>query len=270
MTTEQYVHGYSEPESARLHDQAGTLAELLHHDTAYAAGRKVLEAGCGVGAQTVIIASKSPGAEFTSVDVSAESLARAEALAGERGLANVSFMEADVFDLPFGPGSFDDVFVCFLLEHLAEPERALGFLRRVLKPGGTMTVIEGDHGSAFFYPDSLYARSAVRCLVDLQAGMGGDALIGRRLYPLLEEAGFGRVRVSPRFVYADASRPEMVDGFTRRTFTAMVAGARERVVAAGMATPEEFDRGIADLYRTSEPDGVFCYTFFKGFASRVS
>jgi ubiquinone/menaquinone biosynthesis C-methylase UbiE len=72
----------------------------------------------------------------------------------ERGIGNVSFLEADIFALPFEQDRFDDVFVCFLLEHLADPLDALGRLRDVLKLGGTMTVIEGDHGSAFFYPDS--------------------------------------------------------------------------------------------------------------------
>ena len=52
MNDGRYVHGYSQWESERLRDQAGTLAELLHRDTHYPAGRKVLEAGCGVGAQT--------------------------------------------------------------------------------------------------------------------------------------------------------------------------------------------------------------------------
>ena len=72
-------------------------------------------------------------------------------------------------------------------------------------------------------PRSAAAQRAIQCLVDLQASAGGDALIGRRLYPLLVEAGFANVTVSPRMVYVDASRPQLVDGFTRKTFNAMVA-----------------------------------------------
>jgi cyclopropane fatty-acyl-phospholipid synthase-like methyltransferase len=55
-----YVHGYSAKENTRLADQATTLTELLHADTRYRAGSLVLEAGCGVGAQTVILAGNSP------------------------------------------------------------------------------------------------------------------------------------------------------------------------------------------------------------------
>ncbi len=68
---EQYVHGYQTEENRRLHDQAGTLVELLHGDTGYPPGVSILEVGCGVGAQTITLAQHSPGAVLTCVDVSA-------------------------------------------------------------------------------------------------------------------------------------------------------------------------------------------------------
>ena len=84
------------------------------------------------------------------------------------------------------------------------------------------------------------------------------------IYPLMVEAGFDAIRVSPRMVYVDASRPDLVDGFTRKTFTAMIEGVREPAIAVGLIEPERFDAGVRDLHRTTEADGVFCYTFFKG------
>jgi SAM-dependent methyltransferase len=267
--TGAYVHGYDPRESERLQDQAGTLVELLHGDTAYPAGARVLEAGCGVGAQTVTLAARSPGARFVSVDVSAASVAEAERRVREAGYGNVEFARADIFGLPFEPGSFDHVFVCFVLEHLAQPVEALNALKDVLKPGGTITVIEGDHGSAYFHPDSAAAHEAIQCQVTLQREAGGDSLIGRQVYPLLAAAGFEDVSVSPRMVYVDASRPQLVDGFTRKTFTAMIEGVRESAVARGLIAAERFDEGVRDLYRTAEADGTFSYTFFKGVGIRA-
>jgi hypothetical protein len=133
----------------------------------------------------------------------------------------------------------------------------------VLKPGGSITVIEGDHGSTYFHPDSSHARRAVRCLVQLQARAGGNALIGRALYPLLKEAGFAEVKVSPRMVYVDSSKPALVEGFTLNTFTAMIEGVRKPALESGIISAADFDRGVADLRRTAAEDGVFCYTFFK-------
>ncbi|HWE90617.1 MAG TPA: methyltransferase domain-containing protein [Pseudonocardiaceae bacterium] len=263
-----YVHGYSFTESVRLSDQASTLTDLLHADTRYPAGSTVLEAGCGVGAQTVILADNSPDASFTSVDVSAESVAQARRRVEAAGLTNVTVRQADIFDLPFPTAHFDHVFVCFVLEHLPNPEAAMVALSRVLKPGGSITVIEGDHGSAYFHPDSEPARRAVQCLVDLQHRAGGDALIGRRLYPLLAGAGYREVRVSPRMVYVDGSRPELVDRFIRKTFTAMVDGVGEQAIGQGLMDRASWAAAIRDLYRTAEDDGTFCYTFFKAVALR--
>ena len=263
-----YVHGYSAREATRLLDQASTLSELLHEGTRYPPGSRVLEAGCGVGAQTLALARNSPGARFTCVDVSTESVAAAATRAHAAGLANVTFQQADLFALPFPEASFDHVFVCFVLEHLARPADALAALVTRLRPGGTLTVVEGDHGSTFFHPDDADARRAVDCLVALQARAGGDALIGRRLYPLLAGAGLREVTVAPRMVYVDASRPEWVQGFTLDTFTAMVEGVRDGALAAGLVDEEVWKRGIAGLRRAAGPDGVFCYTFFKGVGVR--
>ena len=263
-----YVHGYDERARIRLEDQARTLVDLLHSDTAYPAGSLVLEAGCGVGAQTVTLARNSPRARFVSVDISADSLAEARAKVGSAGLTNVRFQQADVFALPFEPASFDHVFVCFVLEHIPRPVDALMALKALLRPGGTITVIEGDHGSTYFHPDSEAAHAAIRCQVELQRMAGGNANIGREVYPLLQRAGFADVRVSPRMVYVDASRPHLVDGFTRKTFTAMIEGVREDAIKAGIVDPAVFDAGIRALYRTAEDDGVFCYTFFKGVGLR--
>jgi ubiquinone/menaquinone biosynthesis C-methylase UbiE len=258
-----YVHGYDLRESVRLQDQAATLVDLLHGDTFYPPGSLVLEAGCGVGAQTIPLARNSPRAQITSVDVSAESLAEAKRNVEAAGLINVQFRQADIFALPFGPESFDHVFVCFVLEHLARPVEALTALHTVLRPGGTITVIEGDHGSAYFYPDDPAAHRAIQCQVQLQRRTGGNALVGRQLYPLLREAGFTAARVSPRMVYVDSTRPDLVDGFIKKTFTAMIEGVRATAMASGIVEPATFDAGIRALYRTAEADGVFCYTFFK-------
>ena len=265
-TPMKYVHGYDQRENKRLEDQASTLVELLHADTFYPPGSQVLEAGCGVGAQTITLARSSPDAQIVSVDISESSLADAKKKIREAGLTNVSFQQGDIYHLPFQAGSFDHLFVCFVLEHLKQPIEALKALKVLLKPGGTITVIEGDHGSTYFHPDSNAAHQAIQCQVELQRRAGGNANIGRELYPLLNTTGFSSVHVSPRMVYVDGSRPQLVEGFTKNTFTAMIEGVREASLKAGLIEQQIFENGIRALYRTTEPDGVFCYTFFKAVA----
>jgi SAM-dependent methyltransferase len=215
-----------------------------------------------VGAQTRLLAANSPDAQFVSVDISPESLARAKERIAAEGLTNVTFRQADICSLPFSAGTFDHVFVCFTLEHIPDPLLALNTLKKVLRPYGTITVIEGDHGTAVFYPDTPAARHVIDCLVMLQRQASGNALIGRELEHLLTDAGFADIRISPLQTYASAGIYGSSDA-VKSIFIAMIEGVREQAIAAGLTDQAAWDTGIRDLYRTTEPGGMFCYTFFK-------
>ncbi|GAA0570531.1 methyltransferase domain-containing protein [Kribbella sandramycini] len=259
-----YVHGYTAAETRRLADQAGTLASLLHDGLHFPPGARVLEAGCGVGAQTVQLLIRHPHIQLVAIDQSEASLTEAKARVAAAGLdTQVEWRCGDLRELE--GETFDHVFVCFVLEHLADP---VGVLRGLRRLAPAITVIEGDHGSAFFHPWSAAAQGVIDCLVGLQAEVGGDALVGRRLQPLLREAGFTQVRVEPRVVYADETVPGLVEGFTRKTFVAMVESVRERAVAAGMLSAAEWAHGVRELERAAEPGGTFHYTFFRAEARR--
>jgi ubiquinone/menaquinone biosynthesis C-methylase UbiE len=265
MDSARYVHGYSEREALRLNDQAATLDDIIHNDSIFPGNSLVLEAGCGVGAQTKIIATKNPGSQFISVDLSEDSIREARGMINSLGINNVELKQADIYKLPFKDGTFDSAIICFVLEHLRNPVQALKETTRVLKKGGTIMAIEGDHGSTFFYPDSQYAYSAINCQIQLQQQSGGNSNIGRELYPLFKSIGLSDISVFPRMVYVDASRPHLVEGFIKNTFTAMIEGIGEKAIQQGLIDRVTFEKGIKDLYRTAEPDGVFIYTFFKGF-----
>lgn len=264
-----YVHGYTERESNRLEDQAECLNEIIHHDTIFPKNSIILEAGCGVGAQTQIVAPKNLDSKFISIDISENSICKAKELIKLKNIDNVEFQVGNIFNLNFPDEYFDHIFICFVLEHLPNPNEALKSLKRVLKKGGSITLIEGDHGSAYFHPYSPFAQEVINVQVALQSKNGGNALIGRQLYPLLIESNFKNCNVSPRMVYVDSSKPAFVEGFTRNTFTAMIEGIKEKAISSSLIDEVSFDKGIKDLYRTSQSDGVFCYTFFKGIGYNI-
>jgi len=264
-----YIHGYNDRESIRLEDQANCLNDLLHYDSVFPKNSIILEAGCGIGAQTKIVAPKNTDSKFISIDISEDSLIKAKGLIESLNINNVEFQVGDIFNLKFEDEYFDHIFICFVLEHLSNPLDVLKSLKRVLKKGGTITIIEGDHGSAYFYPYSRYAHEAINAQVKLQAESGGNALIGRQLYPLMVESNFKNCKVSPRMVYVDSSKPDLVEGFTKNTFTAMIEGIREKAINSSIIDKVTFERGIKDLYKTAQIDGVFCYTFFKGIGYNI-
>lgn len=102
--------------------------------SAVAGGRRVLDAGCGVGWGSLLL-HEAGAAGVTGVDISDEALADAAARAPD-----VGFVRADLQALPFGDDAFDLV-TCFeAIEHVADPHRALDELRRVLAPTGILLV----------------------------------------------------------------------------------------------------------------------------------
>ena len=89
-------------------------------------------------------------------------------------------------------------------------------------------------------------------------------MIGREIYPLLKNSGFQDVHVTPKIVYADSSKPELVEGFNKKTIIAMVEGVKDQAISSGLMDVKSWEKGINDLYKTTKVDGVFFYNFFKG------
>ena len=66
----------------------------------------------------------------------------------------------------------------------------------------------------------------------------------------------------------DDSHPDLVEGFTKNTFTSMIEGIAQEAIEKKLISAKEMTKGIQDLYATTEGNGTFCYTFFKGIATK--
>ncbi|MDH5638648.1 MAG: methyltransferase domain-containing protein, partial [Nitrospinota bacterium] len=255
----EYIHGYSKREIQRLVEQSAILEELVHSGTSYTPGELILEAGCGVGAQTAILRRRHPGCDLVSMDFSLDSLAAASEYTGEG-----PFLQADLKSPPFKDESFHHIFVCFVLEHIANPVQALARLRRLLKPGGTITLIEGDHHACVWYPWSQASAAVWNAMIKAQQDLGHDPLIGRGLHSLLSRAGFAVELSEPRTIYADAGHPELLDGMVNKIIVPMTMTAKENAIAAGYVAPDEWEKGMEGLEQSGRlPDGSFFYSWFK-------
>jgi SAM-dependent methyltransferase len=263
-----YVHGYSAEEGERLNAQAGILAGFIHEKAIFMPGSRVLEAGCGVGAQTLQLARRNPKVEFVAIDRSAESLDIARSRVESAGLTNVEFHRADIHALPFADAAFDGAFLCFVLEHLGSPETALQEIRRVTRPGSKLCAFEGDHGTVLPHPDDPAIHRMVAAIAALQKLEGGDACLGRRLCPLLMSVGLRNVIVEPCVAYADATRPQWVEQFTLATLTDMFAMQETPVLSRGLLTESEWSAGMHGMRRAALDDGTCAYTFFRATAER--
>jgi ubiquinone/menaquinone biosynthesis C-methylase UbiE len=263
----KYIHGYSDRESKRLQDQSFILEDLLHTETWYPPGSSVLEAGCGTGSQTRILARRNPSAHITSIDSSDESLAKAKTMLQNEKFTNVYLQIEDILNLSLPAASFDHVFVCFVLEHISDPLSALLQLKRVLKPGGSITVIEGDHGSCFWSPETEASVKVWNSLILAQKNLGHDPLVGRRLYPLLKKAEFEIKTMVPKWVYTDSSDKRLADGIVNKIIVPMIESAKAQILTSNIVDLVTWEQGINDLIKVGKiKEGTFFYTWFKALA----
>jgi SAM-dependent methyltransferase len=212
------------------------------------AGMRLLDCGCGPGSITVDLARAVAPGEAIGIDLREDALAQGRALALERGIANVTFETASVYQLPYPDGSFDAAFACAVLQHLAAPLAALKEMRRVQKRGGVIGIVDGSSTITFRYPtNSLLDKwDQLRALErEHNAGHPSDAL---RLRALLREAGFARTQASGDMV-TEAGPPAGSLEETRRVAQNHLIRLRgvlgQLAIAQGWTTKQELEQ-IAD------------------------
>src|SRR5207248_4467114 len=220
-------------------------------------GMRLLDCGCGPGTVTLGLAEAVAPGETIGIDIERRQIEAATALAVERGIGNVRFELASIYELPFPDSSFDAAYAQSVLFHLREPLKALKELRRVLKPGGVAGIVDGDLGCQLVAP----AAPAIDKLLALLArGLqhhGGDPYYARNLRPLLHEAGFERAEGSATMLYFGSG--DSAGRSTAEALRARFQGTIENtVIEQGWATREEIDA----IYAALQEWAGLPYTFF--------
>jgi ubiquinone/menaquinone biosynthesis C-methylase UbiE len=183
--------------------QQRAMLEAYLSEIAFPARARVLEIGCGTGSVTRVLAQRPGVAVVVGVDPSPIFIAKARELGA--ALDNVAFEEGDGRALRFDDRDFDAVVFHTALCHIAQPERALGEAFRVLRPGGTLAICDGDYATitvALGEADPLQS-----CIEAVKAAWIHDLWLVRRLPALLRAAGF-ELLGSRSYGYLQTSQPE--------------------------------------------------------------
>jgi SAM-dependent methyltransferase len=251
---EVYTHGHHESvlRSHTWRTAENSAAYLLPH---LAPDARVLDVGCGPGTITAGLADRVPQGHVTGLDAAPGVVEQARAAAG--GRANVDFVQGDIYALDYPDGSFDVVHAHQVLQHLADPVRALRELGRVTRPGGLVAVRDADYGGMTWYPGlpalddwrELYGRVA--------RGNGGEPDGGRHLLAWARAAGFADVTcTSSTWTYASPQERAWWGGlWADRTVSSQYGEIARR---DGYASEAELHR-IAAAWRAwaADPDAVF-------------
>ncbi|MFJ4965780.1 methyltransferase domain-containing protein [Streptomyces sp. NPDC088729] len=185
-------------------------------------GERALDLGCGPGTDLGLLADAvTPAGSVIGLDVSPDMAERARRRTADRPA--VAVLTGDVHALPLADGSVDRAWTDRVLQHAADPARALAEARRVLRPGGRLVMAEPDWDSlAVDHPDLETSRAYTRHITDRIVRNG---VLGRQLPRLAEESGFDVPAVTPMAsVFRDARAADRVLGFQRNTERAVAAG----------------------------------------------
>jgi SAM-dependent methyltransferase len=254
--SETYTHGHHESvlrshEWRTAENSAGYLLERLEP------GLDLLDVGCGPGTITLDLAARVAPGNVVGIDRADEVIAQAVEHAAASGAGNIRFATGDVYALEFDDASFDVVHAHQVLQHLADPVAALRELRRVLRPGGTLAVRDGDYAGFVWAPLDPWLDRWNELYHAVTAHNGAEADAGRHLLGWAHAAGFTDV-------WAGSSTWTFADPDARAWWGSLwadrseLSGFAEQAVAYGLSDAAELSE-IAGAWRrwAEQPDGYY-------------
>jgi len=260
-----YIHTFTEKEQQRLIHQAEYLIPWIYRQLDYSTCKSVLEIGCGVGAQLRILSRRFPSTVFTGVEFSPDLIGNARMLLREEiASGQVTLVEGSAYDLPLKTESFDGVFFCWVLEHLADPAKAMAEAVRVLKRDGVLYATEVFNAGVYTHPPRAALMEYWKHFNELQSDFGGHPDIGIQLANLALEAGLVQVEFNDVSPHIDkrqtlAERTEMA-----RYFRDIFASGAEELIAKRRITRALVERMSTDFESiATDPESVMVYTAYQ-------
>lgn len=260
-----YLHGFSPVEQERLRKQARFAEHTIYQNINFSSNKKILEVGCGVGAQSEILLRRFPNIHLTGVDLNSIQLKAAKENLGSNPVAKGRYElhQMSGEDLKFESQSFDGAFLCFVLEHVPDPKRVLSEIRRVLQPGGILYATEVLNSSFFLDPYSPNVLKYWMAFNDYQYDQKGDPFMGGKLGNLLMQIGFQNIETEVKTWFLDNRRPsqrkEIIEFWTE-----LLMSASDQLVEAKYVTQEVVDGMKKEMaVVANDPNAVFFFSFIQ-------
>jgi SAM-dependent methyltransferase len=247
MAKGTYIHGTRETEQSRLAKlNALTNPPFVAFLDCERAAR-ILEVGSGLGLLSRDVCREATSAHVFGIEYSAAQLGRAQPT------DRLHFIQADAHAIPFVGESFDIAYCRYVLEHVSKPVDVLRQMHRVLRTGGKAYAQENNILMCVFDPecpafDSIWKRFAV-----LQEKLGGDALIGKRLFRYFRQAGFVEIELSyqPEIHHSGSSHFQL----WVENLIGNIRSGEEALQNHGLANVPEIEAAVGELTALMErPD----------------
>lgn len=262
-----YLHGFDKKEQQRLIHQARFLEPFVYQGIELKNCRRLLEVGCGVGAQSKILLKRFPKIKITGIDFSTDQLLSAKInLKSHIKKGSVELFQQDAQKLQLDFKKYDSAFICWFLEHVPNPVQVLQRVHKHLKPGASIILTEVFNQSLFMEP---YSPAYIKYWFefnDLQWTMKGHPFIGAQLGHLLMEAGFKKIEVEFRPMHFDSRSPQKRKQFIDYFFQILLS-AQSKLLEHKKVTQELITQMHAEVeIAKTVKDSVFFYSFARATA----
>ncbi len=157
---------------------------------------KVLELGSGPGFISKILAEVACDGELISIDNDPALLEQLRRDLTNPPKGGAQAFEASADDIPVETNWSDFTYARFLLQHVPKPQAIVDEAFRATKPGALFCAVDSDDGLIVHYPEHTNISSFLKTAEDKQAAYGGDRFVGRKLFGMMNKAGFTNVKAS--------------------------------------------------------------------------
>jgi ubiquinone/menaquinone biosynthesis C-methylase UbiE len=262
----QYLHGFDSVEQNRLVAQAHVLKDKIFENIDFSSAKNILEVGCGVGAQTEILLNLYPTAKVTGIELSEIQLNTAKHyLQTKFDSSRYELFNMNAETMDFAENTFDAIYVCWVLEHVANPQKVVDECFRVLKKGGVVYISEVQNNNLYLYPKAEYTEKYWEKYNNLQLEMGGNPFVGAQIGNLLFNAKFSTVNVKSKTFLYDNSTPEKREIMADYWCDLLLSGFSNLLLHNKV---EENDKETIkqEMNRVKQQNGAFHYSFIQGYA----
>lgn len=260
-----YLHGFSEIEQNRLRAQAEFAEFTIFQNINFSTAKKVLEVGCGVGAQTEIMLRRFPKVHVTGIDLNEKQLESAKNFMASRSFNpdRYQFLKMSADNLEFEASTFDAAYLCWILEHVSNPAQVLSEVRRVLRPGSEIVITEVMNSSFFLDPYSPCVWKYWMAFNDYQYDHAGDPFIGAKLGNLLTQVGYHQVKTEVKTWHFDNRQPALRKQAIH-FWTDLLLSAADQLVKEKYVDTEVVAKAKEELGKVAnDPNAVFMYSFMQ-------
>lgn len=265
-----YIHGTTKKEQDRLTMLNKLLNQRCLDKIKLNGSERALDIGSGLGIFSRMLANQLPKGLVVGIEKSVDQLtaSKQKALAAKE-IGLVDFRSGGAYRLPLEDsewGTFDIIFIRFLLEHLGDPNRALQEAYKALRPGGRIYLVDDDHANFHITPLSSGFEALWPPYCQAYIKQGNDPFIGRNLISLLNTAGFNGFAID--FILFGGAQSEVYFLDHANNLMGFLEGARSEIKNVAPLSDDVFNLHLDDIRNWSQkPDA--CLWYFANWAEAM-